>query len=358
MTPVLHPFLVNDPFGDPALYVDFKFAKRAALFDLGDLHSLCARKILRLSDVFVSHTHVDHFIGFDQVLRVLLGRNLRVRMVGPAGFLDAVERRLGSYAWNLVDRYATDLRFQVTEVLSDDRVRVALLRLQNRFVRESEAEEPLVDGVVFEDPVIRVRATVLDHGIPCLAYAVQETLHVNVWKNRLQDMGLQVGPWLRDLKEAVIHGDPDDTPIRVRSRQRAAARKDVLPLGLLKQNVLRIVPGQKIAYVVDAAFTEENVRRIARLARDADYLFIEACFAHDEAERAAIRRHLTTTQAGYIARLAGVRRVEPFHFSPRHAGEEVRLRREVEAAFAGAVDAPSAPVHTKFSVRRGKTSVS
>ena len=47
MTPLLHPFLVNDRFGDPALYVEFKFEKRALLFDLGDLHALPPRKLLR-----------------------------------------------------------------------------------------------------------------------------------------------------------------------------------------------------------------------------------------------------------------------------------------------------------------------
>ena len=34
MTPLLHPCLVNDRFGDPALYIEFKFEKRALLFDL------------------------------------------------------------------------------------------------------------------------------------------------------------------------------------------------------------------------------------------------------------------------------------------------------------------------------------
>ena len=109
MTPLLHPSLVNDPFGDPALYVEFLFEKRALLFDLGDLHALEPHKIFNLSDIFVSHTHLDHFIGFDQVLRILIGREKIVRVYGPAGILDHVAHKLMSYSWNLVDRYALSL---------------------------------------------------------------------------------------------------------------------------------------------------------------------------------------------------------------------------------------------------------
>ena len=42
------------------------------------------RKIQRLEHVFVSHTHVDHFFGFDRLLRVLVGRERLDRAVsGP-----------------------------------------------------------------------------------------------------------------------------------------------------------------------------------------------------------------------------------------------------------------------------------
>jgi ribonuclease Z len=44
---------------------------------------------------------------------------------------------------------------------------------------------------------------------------------------------------------------------------------------------------------------------------------------------------LTTAAAGAIAREARVRRVEPFHFSPRYAGEEAHLLEEVQGAFEG-----------------------
>jgi len=43
-----------------------------------------------------------------------------------------------------------------------------------------------------------------------------------------------------------------------------------------------------------------------------------------------------STVEGFIrlARQAGVKRLVPFHFSPRYGGEEERLRREAEDAFA------------------------
>jgi ribonuclease Z len=107
-----------------------------------------------------------------------------------------------------------------------------------------------------------------------------------------------------------------------------------LPLGTLR-SVLTVTPGQKVAYVTDAADTPANRAAIIRLAQNADLLFIEAAFAQADTVLAAERAHLTTVAAGSLARAARVRRIEPFHFSPRYSGQEACMLDEVMTAFAG-----------------------
>lgn len=333
MTPILSPELVNGPFGDPTLYLDLRFEHRALLFDLGDLAALAPRKILRVSDAFVSHTHMDHFAGFDRLLRLCLGREAAVRLYGPSGFIDRVEHKLAAYTWNLVQNYLTDFTL-VAHELAGERLRVARFRCHERFRREPLPERAAPQGVLLDEPGFRVRAAVLDHDVKCLGFALEEKVHVNVWKNRLLEMGLQVGPWLNELKRAVAEGAPDDTQLRAHWRDGSGEHERSFALGELKQRVLRLVPGQKICYVTDVVYGEDNARRIATLAADADVLFIECVFLEADADHAARKYHLTARQAGLIARAARAKLVVPFHFSPRYAEREHELRAELEQACA------------------------
>lgn len=346
MTPLIHPQLVNEPFGDPALYLEFMFRKRAMLFDLGDLTPLSSRKLLRVSDVFVSHAHMDHFAGFDRLLRTCLGRDKRLGLYGPPGFIDRVGHRLASYSWNLVQNYTTDFDIRVTEAYSGGETQSAVFRCRDGFAREDEPAGSAPGGILLDEDGFRVRTAFLDHQIPCLAFSLEERRHVNVWKNRLRDIGVDVGPWLREVKDAVLHDAPDDTEIEAAWREGGQTRTRSVRLGDVKRDALRIVPGQKVAYVVDAVYHPDNADKIAQLARDADHLFIEAVFLDEDADKAAQRYHLTAGQAGTLARRAAVRRVTPFHFSPRYEGQAERLRDEVSSAFGAPVANGTIPQST------------
>jgi ribonuclease Z len=335
MKPVYHPSLVNDVFGDPAVYVDFLFEKYALLFDLGDLSHLATRKILRLRDIFVSHAHMDHFFGFDWMLRLCLGRDMRVRLFGPPGFLRQVEAKLAAYTWNLVENYDTDFTLDVTEILTETNARSACFRCRTGFQREAEREFALSNRTLLREENFTVRFTFLDHKIPCLAFALRENQHVNIWKNRLDQLGLEPGPWLQVFKRALLRGEPGDSPITATRQEGGALQEVVLRLDELAASIANISTGQKVAYVTDAVYHEANAERIVELARGADQLFIEAVFGEELTERAAQKYHLTAPQSGTLARLAGAKFAIPFHFSLVYHDREGELRRQFEQAFRG-----------------------
>jgi ribonuclease Z len=334
MRPIFQPRLVNGPFGDPALFVDILFERRALLVDLGDIAAVPPRKLLRTSHVFVSHTHMDHFVGFDRLLRICLGRQRPLALYGPERFIDQVQHKLSAFTWNLVENYAVDLELTVHEVTADGWLRRATFNSRERFARRDGRPTPLDDGRLLAEPAFEVRCAVLDHGTPCLAFAVQEAMHVNVWRNRLAGLGVEPGAWLRETRRAILAGAPDATMIAARA---TGGGDRPMALGTLRREALELTAGQKLAYVTDVAYQAGNARRIVALASQADLLFIECTFLDADSADAERKYHLTAAQAGAIAREAAVGVLVPFHHSPRYAGREAELRAEAQAAFGGIV---------------------
>jgi ribonuclease Z len=335
MRQLFHPSLVNGAFGDPALYVDFADERRALLFDLGDLAPLPPRKLLRVSHVFVSHAHMDHFSGFDHLLRVVLGRKGLVVLFGGPGFVAQVEHKLRAYTWNVVQRYEVELVIDAREIDLQGRGQRARFSSRAGFAREACVSFELHDDVLHEELTFRVRGRFVDHGTPCLAFAVEEKAHVRVAKDRLAALGVSTGAWLRELKHAVLTGAPAATPIPLRWRDRLGAHEMTRSVGELRDVVLDVAPGQRVGYATDLCFSETNVRTLVALLAGVDRLFIESVFLDEDADHAKRKNHLTARQAGEIARRVGARAVVPFHFSPRYEGRPAALIAEVQAAWAG-----------------------
>ena len=325
MRPNLHPRLVNGRFGDPALFVERLHHREAILFDCGDLSPLSARDLLRVSHLFISHMHMDHMIGFDALLRVSIGRDKCIRVFGPPGIAERIHHKLQGYEWDLSDRYAEHLLFEVIEIGEQGPERAAAFSFKRRF--EWQDISPPGGSDLDAGGGLLVQTAMLEHHGPCIGFALREPAHANVWKSRLAERGLATGAWLQALKSAVLADAPDDTRIPLPDDSSA-------PLARVR-DLVTVSEGQVVAYVTDVADTAFNRAAIIGLARGADLLFLESRFAAADREQARDRAHLTTTACGEIARAAGVRRLEPFHFSPRYEGEEERMLGEVSAAFTG-----------------------
>lgn len=335
MRPLLEPRLIHDACGDPGLYLEFEEARRGLLCDLPDLAPLRPRHLMRLTHAFVTHTHMDHFCGFDHLLRVVLGRKSGVVLHGGPGFVAQVSHKLAAYTWNVAHRYDMELVLDVRELTPDGKAQRALFSSRRRFVPEPCAAPPRAGDVVHEEATFRVRACFVDHDIPCLAYAIEEKARLAVARARLPELGLATGAWLRELKDAVLAGAADDTPIRVAWRDRQGDHAQLRAVGELAPLVLETVPGRRIGYVTDLRFTAANVAALAELLPAPDILFIESMFLHRDLAHAERKHHLTARQAGEIALRVGAKAVVPFHHSPRYQGNVAALAAEVQAAWSG-----------------------
>ena len=325
-----HPRLVNGPFDDPGLFIPFQFQNRALIFDLGDINRLTPKDILKISHVFVSHTHMDHFIGFDRLLRLSLGREKNLAFYGPPGFLENLEGKLAGYTWNLADKYNYPLSLEASEV----HPRYTLCRryrCRDRFRPLRDPVKQPFTGTLYEEPAFRVSAVILDHKMPCLGFSIRERFHVNIIKDGLNALGLTPGPWLTEFKQALYNQADPASKFEVKFDRQKPAKHFIL--GELADKIARITPGQKISYITDVMYSQSNRKRIVALVKGSDHLFIEAAFLDQDLELANIKHHLTARQAGHLAGTAQVKQMTVFHFSPRYTGMEEQLREEARAAW-------------------------
>jgi ribonuclease Z len=331
MHPSFHPRLVNGPFDDPGLYIAFQFQNRAILFDLGDITSLSARDILKISHVFVTHTHMDHFIGFDHLLRLVLGRDKDLHFYGPSGFIANVAGKLAGYTWNLLHNYENRLTLHLHEILPR-KILTTRVSLHERFQIHDTPDQRPASGAVHSEPALSVEAIRIEHDIACLGLRLKERFHVNIRKVRLEKLGLQTGPWLQRFKEALYEGQDRESEF-VAGGHGASGTVRSFALGELAQKIAIITPGQKISYITDTDGSAENIDRIVEFVRDSDHLFIEAAFLDEDRRIASRKHHLTARQAGCIAGRANVRQYSLFHYSPRYQGLASQIEAEAREAY-------------------------
>lgn len=305
MKPGFHHKLLNGYFEDPCLFIRIPREKRAILFDSGNISRLCQADIYKITDVFVTHTHIDHFIGFDTLLRATLRRDTPLNIYGPTDILSCVAGKLKGYTWNLISEYPS-----VINVFSWNSKTLlhTIFKAENGFRKETVSRTKS-GGVLLKDPMFKVIAAYLDHNIPCLAYSIEEEFHINIDKDILNRKGLAVGPWLSSFKKILREGPGADRTLNIEGK---TYRLDQL------NDIARITKGQKISYATDIAMTEKNISRLIELVKDSDIFYCESYFLEKDRERALERFHLTARTCGLIARKAGVKTLNLMHFSPKY----------------------------------------
>lgn len=310
--------LVNGVFGDPLLHLRVRHQRRSLLFDLGDGSRLPARIAHQVTDVFISHAHMDHIGGFLWLVRSRIGDYPSCRLYGPPGLAQHIEGFLQGILW---DRVAD--RGPVFEVMEFHGDRLQWFHLQAGYTERQLLDEvELVDGILLNEPGFRIRGVMLDHhDTPVIAYAFEASKQINIRKDRLVARGFGPGPWLNELKQQLL-SENETAIIQLPDGSEASTAS-------LADELVLITPGKKLVYATDLADTEYNRQQLVKLARNAHTLFCESTFIEADADHAKRNGHLTTRACGEIATEAGVSRLVPFHFSRRYINKPQQLYDEI-----------------------------
>jgi ribonuclease Z len=238
--------------------------------------------LAHIDTILLTHLHGDHYLGLPGFLKTLslAGREEPLQLFGPDGLyelLREVERIVG----------------------------------RPRFPFLVEEARP---GTVYEMPDYVVKAVRTEHGLPGLAWCLEERSRLGTFHpGRAVELGINPGPDFGRLQRGQTI---------ITAEGRAVAPAEVMD---------EARPGRKIVITGDTRPTQA----IIELASGASVLVHDSTFAESEKERALETGHSTAREAAEVARAAGVATLVLTHLSSRHSWRE--LRDEARQVFPGAL---------------------
>ena len=253
--------------------VDFR--NRLLMIDCGEGAQLSMRrqhlKYSRLTDIFISHLHGDHFLGLPGLLSTL-----------------ALHETGGTVTVHTTEEGARLLCSIMT-----------VLCRETSFELKYNIYDAATGGVVLDDKSLTVTAFPLYHRVPCCGFRFDEK------------------PKLRHLRGDMIKFH--NIPV-YRLAEIKAGADYVTPDGRIIANETLTTdadPCVSYAYCSDTAFDE----RVVNSVRGVDVLFHESTYGDDQAHKAAPRGHSTAGQAAEIALKAGVGQLVLGHYSKSYVDE-------------------------------------
>jgi len=238
----------------------------------------------RVTRIFLSHWHGDHVFGLPGLIENIAKNSFvkKVRLYGTR---------------------------QVKE-------KVKLLVKTFDFARKIDIEFKIINksGVFAESEDYEFGAYFLQHSSPCLGFYIKQKDKICVDKVKMKKLKLPSGPVIGSLKNKK----------NVEYKGRKIKWKDVT----------YVKEGKKISLVMDTGVCGDCVK----IAKDSDLFICEATFRGDKAIKAKEYKHLTSIDAGKIAKKAKVKKLVLTHFSQRYEEEDLKfMKKEAKDIFGGEV---------------------
>jgi ribonuclease Z len=277
------------------------------LCECGNASDLTVKEVQNSNAIFISHTHIDHFVNFDTVIRHQIGIQRRIIICGPKGIAKQVQSKIKSYTWNLIEKGA--IIYEIREVLSENEIYTFEVEPP---LWELKEREVIQTNVVFKEKSFFVTALLLDHKIPTVAYKFKENDAIKI---DILTSGFKGGKWVQELKDAFEKNDV--------TKVVSIEGKDYHATELF--HLLHVQEGDSVGIIMDHAANEENHSKIKEHFFKSRKVFIETFYKREDKEQAELNYHSYSSMSGRIMRQTQVIEAIPVHFSRKYNEGEVKL---------------------------------
>jgi len=231
----------------------------------------------KITRLLITHWHGDHVLGIPGFLSTLAlsGYNKTLYIYGPEGTKSFVRELLKIF----------------------------------KFTRRYQIKVKEVKGKFFDAKDFYLEAKPMEHGIPTNAYNFVKKGLIRIDKQKLKKSKLPFGPLLKKLKEG----------------------KNISYKGkkYLAKNLTYEDGDLKVSVVLDTKLNKS----IVGFVKDADLLICESSFGDELKEKAREHLHLTSKQAGEIAKKAKVKKLILTHLSQRYEKNPKKILNEAKKVF-------------------------
>ncbi len=323
----LEPTFYSGLLDDPILLVRVRPSGSSLLFDCGQIHHLAKRVLTSIDAIFISHAHMDHWMGLDTFTRHLHAASKTVDLFGPPGIGEKLEKRLAAYDWNLAEDFWGSYR---VHDVHPGHLSSALLAGPQRFQRTPLAQQARSGKLLFENQHLSVAAELCDHRVPSLIYRVTEKPAFLIDEQKLAALQLVPGPWIRELKRRFFQQPGCQDPLKV-LRQGSNGAQEVLieDVPQLCRQIGQPQQSTAIGYVSDIGFTAGNRRKLCDLLQGVDLLICETTFLREGMARARDSFHLCTDDVNWLLQQLRPSFFLPMHLSKTYSRRHPELYREL-----------------------------
>lgn len=324
----LEPAFCSGLFDDPLLLVRQRPLGSNLLFDCGQLNHLAKRTLTAIEAIFVSHTHMDHWMGIDTLTRHFYVTPRTVRIFGPPGIAAKLAAKLAGYDWNLCEPDWGS--YQIDEI-HEERIESQLLSGPDGYRRSRLESRPRDDRVIFYNRLLKVEAELCDHLVDSLIFRISEQPGFSVDEAFLQRRGLVKGPWIRQLKRRYFRQEQLDAPLTV-LHQGADGPEDleITDVRAFCAGMFDEQQPASLGYISDIGVSASNLAKITGLLQGVTLLLCETTFLRDDRDKARSTWHLCTDDVNRL-----LEQLRPAYFLPMHLSKSYnrcsqRLYQELE----------------------------